>query len=121
MADQDWKLRLAAGIEASGKSQREISLAAGMGPGYVNSLINEGKDATVGHLKAICDAAGFSFYFVIGGFDITPEREEFLRLLEAVNEDARLGVLNLLRLARQPEETPRHAPLSQRQPAPTRE
>lgn len=87
MSNQDWRGRLAAAIAKSGRSEREISLSAhppgkaSLGPGYVHSILKVGKDPTVGNLQAICDAVGVSIYYVLGGFDITPEREEFLRLL----------------------------------------
>ena len=45
-----WKNRLQEAIRSSGKSQRDISLKAGMGPGYVNSLFKESKDPTVENL-----------------------------------------------------------------------
>jgi transcriptional regulator with XRE-family HTH domain len=76
-----WRDRLAAAIEASGKSQREISLAAGLGPGYVNSIFNDGKEPSVDRLMRVCRSLNVSIYYILGGFDINPETEEFLRLL----------------------------------------
>lgn len=88
MLDDGWKDRLAAGIKKNKRSKRGVSIEAGQGPGYVHSILKEGKDPTVSNLAAVCDAAGLSIYYVLGGFDITPEREEFLRaLLEAEKED----------------------------------
>lgn len=99
MADT-WRDRLAAVIDGSGKSQREVSLAAGLGPGYVNSLFNEGKEPTLDRLQKVCKAANVSIYYIIGGFDITPETEEFLRLLVRADPDIQKSVLTLLRNAR---------------------
>lgn len=96
MPKTDWKSRLAAGIEASNKSQREISLAAGKGPGYVNSLLNEGKDPTISNLIDICKAANISIFYVLGGFDISPEKEEFLRLLDRSDDEIRNSVRLIL-------------------------
>lgn len=99
MADT-WRDRLAAVIDSGGRSQREISLAAGVGPGYVNSLFNDGKEPTLDRLQRVCDAANVSIYYVIGGFDITPETEEFLRLLVRADPEIQKSVLTLLRQAR---------------------
>lgn len=100
MADA-WRDRLAAAIEASGKSQREISLAAGVGPGYVNSIFNDGKEPSVDRLMRVCRSLNVSIYYILGGFDITPETEEFLRLLVRADPEIQKSVLTLLRQARQ--------------------
>lgn len=109
MSSDSWRVRLAEVIERSGRSDREISLSAKpsnprkpkLGPGYVHSILKEGKDPTISNLLAICEAAGASIYYVLGGFDITPEREEFLRLLvEADSKDVD-AVRRLLAAGRQ--------------------
>lgn len=109
MSIDGWRERLATAIAETGRSYRDISLSAkptppskpNLGPGYVYSILKEGKEPTIGNLQAICDAAGISLYRILGGFDITPEREEYLRLLtQADQEDVR----SLMRLfvARRP-------------------
>ena len=101
MLDNGWKDRLAAGMKKNKRSKRGVSIEAGQGPGYVHSILKEGKDPTVSNLAAVCDAAGLSIYYVLGGFDITPEREEFLRaLLEADQQDVE-AVVRLLGVGRQ--------------------
>lgn len=97
---ETWRHRLAAAIDRGGRSQREISLAAGVGPGYVNSLFKDGKEPTLDRLQRVCDAANVSIYYIIGGFDITPETEEFLRLLMRADPSVQQSVLTLLRQAR---------------------
>jgi len=94
---ENWKTRLAAGIKANKKSRREVSLAAGMGPGYVFSLLKEGKDPTVDHLSRVCDAAGLSLSYVLYGMEINQETEEIIRLLNSAPEAAREGMLQILR------------------------
>lgn len=102
MTIEGWKDRLAAAIAESGRSERDISLSARpprkpqLGPGYVHSILKEGKDPTIGNLQAICDALGVSIYRILGGFDMTPETERLLRLLVAAEEDDRRSVLQLL-------------------------
>ncbi|BEV47316.1 helix-turn-helix transcriptional regulator [Afipia carboxidovorans] len=100
---ETWKDRLAAGIEAKGKSQREVSLAAGKGPGYVNSLINEGKDPTVDNLLRVCEAAGVSLYYVLYGVEMDREAEEIIRLLKMSSKAKREGLLQVLRDPQAPE------------------
>lgn len=79
MRDDDWKLRLEAAIEASGRSRRAVSLSAGMGPGYVHSLLREGKEPTVGSLFAICRELGVSVAHILLGYDMSSEDEDLLR------------------------------------------
>lgn len=105
--DDGWKKRLADGIERNGLSQRKVSMDAGQGPGYVHSIIKEGKDPTISNLAAICDAAGLSLYFVLGGFDITPEREELLRLLDQADQHDVRSFVRLISAARNSVENPR--------------
>jgi transcriptional regulator with XRE-family HTH domain len=97
---ETWRDRLAVGIEKSGKSLREISIASGSSPGYVSALFKDGKEPTVDKLLKVCAAANVSFYYVVGGFDITPETEEFLRLLGRAPERVRESVLTLLQVRR---------------------
>jgi len=97
MSNGDWKQRLEAAVEASGKSRRAISLAAGMGPGYVHSLLKEGKEPTIGSLIAICREIGVSAAHILLGFDISAQDEEALTLLAQVPEDKRPMVLAILR------------------------
>lgn len=97
MSDSDWKQRFEAAIEASGKSRRAISLAAGMGPGYVHSVLREGKEPTIGSLIAICREAGVSAAHILLGLDISAQDEEILTLFAQVPEDQRPMVLAIIR------------------------
>lgn len=91
MSIDGWKKRLADGVAKSGRSQREVSLSAKLNPGYLHSILKEGKDPTVGSLFAICEAAGINIHFVLGGFDITPKKQRYLELLsDADKKDQRL-------------------------------
>jgi transcriptional regulator with XRE-family HTH domain len=96
MGESAWKERLADAIKKSGLSKREISLAAGKSPGYVHSILNEGKDPTVDNLIAICAAMNISLSKILYGMDISPEAEEILSLIEA-NPQIRDGILQILR------------------------
>ncbi|TIM14486.1 MAG: helix-turn-helix transcriptional regulator [Mesorhizobium sp.] len=93
----DWRERLATALKESGKSKREVSLAANMGPGYVHSLLAEGKDPTVQNLIKVCDQIGVSLSFILYGYELTAENEEILRLLKAASKTEREGFLQILR------------------------
>lgn len=99
---EGWKDRLAEGIAKSGRSHRDVSLSAKLNPGYLHSILKEGKDPTVGSLVAICEAVGLSIYFVLGGFDITPEKQRYLELLSGADEADQRSVLQLLGARQRP-------------------
>lgn len=97
MEDDGWRKRLLEAVKASGKSQRAISIAAGLNPGYVNSLFNEGKDPTISNLIDVCAQVGVSLSHVLYGYEMTAETEEILRLLEGASPGEREGLLQILR------------------------
>lgn len=93
---ESWRDRLRIAVEQSGKSQRAISKAAGMGAGYINSLLSEGKTPTIDNAIAICEQLNISLSYLLYGFEMNPKTEEVLRLLEA-HPGARDGILQILR------------------------
>lgn len=98
----NWKTRLEEAIRANGKTKRGVSLAAGMAPGYVHSIMKEGKDPTIDNLIKVCNAAGVSLYFVLYGVEMSPETEEIIKLLES-SKAKRQGLLQILREKAGPE------------------
>lgn len=92
---EDWRHRLQSGIE--GRSWRAVSLAAGLGPGYVFSVLKEGKDPTIGNLAKVCEAAGLSLSYVLFGVDLSRADEESLALFHALPERKKEAFLLLLR------------------------
>lgn len=101
MTSADWRDRLEKGIKDSGKSLREVSLAAGKGPGYVHSILKEGKDPTIDNLIKVCEAAGLSVYSVLYGVQVDRETEEIIQLLK--DPDQRKGLLQVLKKKPDPE------------------
>lgn len=97
MKQESWRSRLAAAIEASGKSRRSISLAAGMAPGYLHSILVEGKDPTISNLLKVCEETGVSMSYILYGYEISGEVEEILDLLQSSSPRAREGLLQILR------------------------
>lgn len=96
MQGSDWRARLEDAIEKSGKSKREISLAAGKGHGYVHSIMVDGKDPTIDNLIAICQVLEVSLTQILYGVQMTPETQEILSLIES-NPNMRSGILQILR------------------------
>ncbi|CCM77100.1 helix-turn-helix domain-containing protein [Rhizobium mesoamericanum] len=96
MHGNDWRARLEDAIEKSGKSKREISLGAGKGPGYVHSILKEGKDPTIDNLIAICRVLDVTLTQVLYGVQMSPETQEILSLIET-NPNMRSGILQILR------------------------
>ena len=95
--DSDWKDRLLKALKRKRVSQRRASLGAGLGPGYVNSILKEGKDPTVENLMAVCRAADISLTYVLFGFDMTAETENLMALLESAPPEKRTSLLTLLK------------------------
>lgn len=95
MSDTGWKKRLIDAIEARGLTPRRVSISAGKGPGYVHSLLGEGKDPSVTNLLMVCEAAGISGAFVIFGLDVDPATEELMRKMQG-HPEKRDAILKLL-------------------------
>ena len=93
----DWRVRLAQKIEESGKSMRAISIAIGRGEGYVFTIMKDRKNPTAETLAEICAEVGTSISYVLHGFDISAEGEEFLELFSRASPDVRAAILTLLR------------------------
>lgn len=53
-----WREGLAAIVAGSGMSMRAISTAAGLGAGYLHSIINDGKEPTISNLASVCAVLG---------------------------------------------------------------
>lgn len=77
-------------------SMRAASLAAGMGPGYVHSIIKEGKDPGVESLLKVCDTLGITLSWLLYGFDIDPTSEKILQIVQGSDERQKAAVLTIL-------------------------
>lgn len=103
MTYETWQSRLKAEIKAQKRSQREVSLAAGLGPGVVNSWLNdnEGKDPMMDSLLKVCTVLNVSLPRILYGYEISGDTEEILRLLER-KPASRDAILQILRSAAEP-------------------
>jgi len=96
MQKTDWRDRLTEAVSKSPKSARAISLAAGLGPGYVHSILKEGKDPTVDNLLAIAEQVNVSLSYLMYGLDVSRDTEELIQLIEQ-RPRLRPAVLEILR------------------------
>ena len=99
---ETWRDRLLQATKMARRSQRSVSLGAGFGAGYVNSLLQEGKEPSVDNAIDLCRELGISLTWLIYGIEMDPETEEILALLQEQRE-ARAGILQVLRASRRPE------------------
>jgi transcriptional regulator with XRE-family HTH domain len=91
----DWRPRLLAAIAVRKTSQRAVSVAAGLGPGAVNSWFKEGKDPSVSHLLKVAKVLDLSAVYLFAGIDASPATERIFTLLEA-RPEAQAAILQLL-------------------------
>lgn len=91
-----WRIRLRDAIKASGMSDRDVSLSAGFGAGYIHSILGEGKDPTVGKLMGVCEVIGASPTFILYGIDVSQEDADVIAAMRE-SPDMRDAVLTLLR------------------------
>ena len=84
-----WFQRFTDAIEASGFSKREISLKAGMRPGYLHDVIKKSQDPGVTKFLSICKVANISPTYVLYGVKRTPELDELEILFSRMTEDQR--------------------------------
>lgn len=90
------RARLRAALKEKGLSMRQISIQAKCGPGYVYSVLEEGKEPTVTKLAQICNAADLSMSYILYGMKLSPETERLISLFEE-HPEKRDGILALLR------------------------
>lgn len=81
--------------KAQGVSQREVAKRAGLGHGYLTSVLTEGKEPSVAHLASVCDALNISLGWLLFGYQMSPETERLILLIER-NPTRRDGILALL-------------------------
>lgn len=90
------RARLIAALGAKGVSMRAVSLEAGAGPGYMHSILKDGKEPTIGMLSKVCQALDVSLIHVLYGANVSPETEQIIRHL-GDNPEKVASLLALLR------------------------
>jgi hypothetical protein len=105
--DEDWLGRLKAAVESDGRSLRQISLAAGCGPNYLNQMFRDKKDPGVARFMDILGSLGTaSALNVLTGADLSGSDGEFFRMMLNLKPSARAPMLELLTAMSQSEEVP---------------
>lgn len=88
--------RLSQAIYEKRLSMRQVGLDAGLSESAVHGIIKLGRDPGAENLVKICDVIGATLSWVMYGYEITPEAEEVLNLLQK-NPAKREAILQLLR------------------------
>jgi lambda repressor-like predicted transcriptional regulator len=62
----NWRERLETALKDAGRSKRDVSLAAGLGPNYLHEVLTLGKEPSIKNLIAIAATLNTSVAFLIG-------------------------------------------------------
>lgn len=92
---KNWRTRLLAAIDKDGRSDRAISLAAKLGPNFVNELRNTDKEPGVGKVIKLADELKLSSTYVFTGVNLTPEDQELLELFLKLSPESRTSLVAL--------------------------
>lgn len=74
--------RLRESLEKSGRSMRSVSLGAKLAHGYMNSILNEGKEPTVQNLAKICREMDVSLAWIMLGIHASPRAVKLISYME---------------------------------------
>ena len=93
-----WNARLKAAISEDGRSLRALSLAAGLGPNYLEQTFSRGTSPVHGKLSALLEVLGQeAALYVYTGVKANAETIAALNLLAQIPEELRGNALGLLR------------------------
>lgn len=87
--------RLAQSLEERKVSWRAASLAAKCSPGYLHSVIKDGKEPTVAKLAQICTTNDIDLSYVLFGFEISEPTKKLIAAIEE-SPDKRDAILRLI-------------------------
>lgn len=91
-----WKERLFLAVKQDGRSERAISLAAGLGENYLNQVRLYNKEPGIEHLLRLGAELRVSLaYLILGREDISPEEEELLEFLRTMTQEQRRVLLEI--------------------------
>lgn len=96
--NEDWFPRLLAAIDSDGRSKRAISMAAGLGPNFVQQMSKDGKVPGADKLLAILNALGTArTFYVLTGIEMRAEDEEMFREFLSLPVEMREKLLGFAR------------------------
>lgn len=87
--------RLRDSLAESGRSMRNVSLEAGLAHGYLNSILNEGKEPTVPNIARICREMDVSLAWILLGINASPRAVKLIEFMER-NPDRVDSILSIL-------------------------
>lgn len=91
-----WRDRLLDAIAKDGRSDRAISLAANLGPNFVNQLRHDDKDPKIKSVIQLADELNVSLAQLFTGLDVKPQDEEFWAMYRSMPDAERSALLALL-------------------------
>ena len=95
---ETWFDRFVYALGQDRRSMREISMAAGCGPNYLQQVVKDRKQPTVDRLLRVLNQLGTtSILYVLTGATFTEEDEEFFRLVLSLDPELRTEALNFFR------------------------
>ncbi len=97
MDSNGWKQRLWSAIDADERTDRALSLAAGLGPNYVQQMRDRGGAPKIDAAEKLCAVMGISLLYVMTGLPIDEEGEELIRLAAGSSPSQRHHLVQLLR------------------------
>jgi len=97
-----WRDRLRQAVETSGKSMREVSIAAGRAPNYVYCILEEDKDPTIDNLLGVIRAIGASPSWIVAGVDLSADDEQRFKAFVDLEKSQQMAVLQLAEAFRRP-------------------
>lgn len=110
---EEWRGRLLDAVKADGRSDRAISLTAGLGPNFVNELRNQTKEPGVNKVVRLAHTLGLSLSFVFSGADLSAQVEADLALFLSLSPASRKAILDLAQQLITDERAPEGAPAPQ--------
>lgn len=90
------RVRIEEQLDKAGITARAACLNANMSPGYLHSILKENRAPTVPKLAELCAKNGLSLPYILFGFEISPETQELVSLIEQ-DPGLRDNVLSLLK------------------------
>lgn len=94
---EDWRNRLLTAVDDDGRSDRAISLAAGLGPNFVNELRNSEKEPGVNKVTRLARTLNLSLGYVFSGMEISAVNEADLKVFLSLSPENRQAILTLAR------------------------
>lgn len=86
----DWRSRLRKALDRDERSDRRISLDAGLGPNFISQLYNDGKEPGIDKLMAVLNELGTAAALtVIADYEISDQDEALLRAVLDLEDEAK--------------------------------